>query len=441
MDAPPGPRRRLVDLTPLREHPKFARLWIGNAVSGIGAQLTNVAVGLQIYEVTHDTFAVALVGGISLLPMIVAGLWGGMLADAFDRRLVLMVASLVGWGSTLAIIVLALGEQGAHQHGAVWLFYLFTTLNAVAATISMAARSAITPRILPAEMVSRASALNGIAYGVQLTLGPAIAGVLVALVGFPLTFATDAVLFTVGFLGIVGLPKLPPLTAAARPGLESLRDGVRFLRSAPNIRMSFVVDIVAMSLGRPYVLLPAIGAGVIGGGSITVGVLTAAAAVGTFMTSLFSGPVSHVHRYGIAIGRAIMVFGGCVALFGVVLAAMSTGWFGRVGPGLGQLNWVALVLAAFALAGTGASDEVSAIFRSTMLLTAAPDEMRGRLQGIFTVVVAGGPRIGDLVAGSLAAVAIWFPPVAGGLAIVLVIALLVRLQPTFRTYDARAPRP
>ena len=323
-------RRRFVDLSPLREHPVFARLFIGTAISGVGFWVTTVAVGLFIFDITGDTFAVALVGGVSLVPMIVAGLWGGMLADAFDRRRVLIIASIVAWTAILGIVVLSTADAVLVGRAPTWPFYVLMTLNAVAATISSATRTSVTPRILPAHMVSRANALNGIAIGLQLTIGPALAGVLVAAVGFPLTFAVDALLFTAGFIGVLGLPRLPPLTRTAKPGWESLRDGMRFLRGAPNIRMSFIVDIVAMGLGRPNVLLPAIGAGVIGGGAVTVGALMAAIAVGAFLTGLFSGPVAHVHRYGVAIGRSIIVFGAFTVAFGVVLAAMATGWFGPV---------------------------------------------------------------------------------------------------------------
>lgn len=437
------PRRRFVDLSPLQRSPAFARLWIGSTIGGIGAQLTVVAVGLQIYDITGSTLAVALVGGIALLPMVVAGLWGGMLADAFDRRFVLLVSAIAGWLSTLGLVALSFADAGLADAGGrveVWPFYVLTTLNAVASTIQNATRQAVTPRILPSELVSRAAALGGIGIGVQVTIGPALAGVLVATVGFPLTFAVDAVLFSAAFIGIVSLPKLPPLGEVARPGLRSLRDGAAFLRRAPNIRMSFLVDIVAMTFGRPYALLPAVGAMVIGGGPITVGVLTAAAAVGTFLASLFSGPVAHVRRHGVAIERAIMVYGGFVALLGVVLAVMSTGWFGSVGEEIGEANLVALIAAALAFAGMGASDEVSAISRSTMLLTAAPDDMRGRLQGVFTVVVTGGPRIGDLYVGLLVSVlGLWFPPLLGGVLIIALIAVLVRVQPNFRQYDARVP--
>lgn len=437
--------RHLVDLTPLRVSPAFARLWIGAAVSGIGAQLTTVAVGIQIYAITRSTFAVSLVGGIALVPMIVAGLWGGMLADAFDRRRVLIAASLLGWASTLAIVALS----ALHTHagstggiGVVWPFYVATTVNAVAATISSATRTAVFPRILPERHVPAASALNGISMGVQLTVGPALAGVLAAAIGLPLTFAVDAVLFAAGFLGILGLPRLAPLREVGRPGLGALREGMAFLRTATNIRAGFLIDIIAMTFGRTYVLFPAIGAAVIGGGPATVGALTASAAVGTLLTGLFSGRVGGVRRYGVAIGGAVAVYGACIALFGLVLLLAATGALGPAGPAWGAVSWPALVPACLALAGSGASDEVSAIFRSSMLLTAAPDEMRGRLQGVFTVVVTGGPRIGDLYAGVLAsAVAVWFPPLLGGVVIIVLAAVILRALPAFRSYDALHPHP
>lgn len=438
----PAKKRRLVDVTPLRESPAFARLWYGASISGIGAQLTIVAVGLQIYDITKSTFAVALVGGISLIPMIVAGLWGGVLADAFDRRLVLIISAVTGWLTTLGLIALAWVELMSDQHGAVWPFYVLTTINAVASTITMATRGSVYPRILPNRLIASASALNGIAFGIQLTLGPALAGVLVATTGFTWTYTVDAVLFTAGFLGILALPRLPPLEKGSDGGWRSLQSGIAFLVKAPNIRAGFLIDLLAMGLGRPFVILPAVGALVIGGGPVTVGILTASAAVGTFLTSLFSGPVGHTRRYGVAIGGAVMIYGACVLLFGVIIGVMQTGWFGPVGPNIAQANPVALVLSGVALAGTGGADEVSAIFRSTMMLTAVPDGMRGRVQGIFTVVVYGGPRIGDLYMGTLATlVALWFPPVLGGLLIVAAVGVILRVQRGFRGYDAQHPSP
>lgn len=448
----PAPRRTFVDLSPLQASPAFARLWIGQSISGIGAWMTMTAVGLVIFDIaitTMDehfaTFMVSLVAGVSLLPMVVAGLWGGMVVDAFDRRTVAIWTAVVSWISTAALFGLTLWDallQPGGGRAELWPFYLVTTVNAVTTTISMSARSAAIPRILPTHLVSRAAALNGLTFGLQIAVGPLVAGVLIAAFGFPVTFAVDAVLFTAGFIGVVGLPRLPPLGVVARPGLRSLIEGFAFLRHAPNIRMSFIVDLIAMGFGRPHVLFPALGASVLGGGAVTVGILTASMAVGTFLTGMLSGPVARVHHHGVAIGRAIIVFGACTVLFGLVIVAGLLGWLGEVGPDISQVSWFGLGLAALALAGTGASDEVSAIFRSTMMLVAAPDEMRGRMQGIFTVVVAGGPRVGEMVTGLLAVLlGLWAGPILGGIAIMLLIWILMRANPGFRAYDARSPKP
>ncbi len=411
--------------------------------------MTVVAVGLQIYEITASTFAVGLVGGIALLPMIVAGLWGGVLADVFDRRRLLIISSLVAWFSTLALVALAAWDVALHAdggHAPVWPFYVVTTLNAVASTISSATRGSVVGRILEPHLVSRATALNGIAFGATLTLGPALAGVMASSVGLAWTFAIDAILFTAGFLGVWTLPALPRLGRQVEAGWGMLREGAGFLRRSPNIRMSFIVDVVAMTFGRPYVLFPALGATVVGGGSLTVGALTAAGAVGTILVSLFSGPVAHVHRHGVAIARAITTFGAFAVMFGVVVLVME-GVDHTAAPGWDGVFWPAMILLAVAMAGLGASDEVSAIFRQTMIIQASPDEMRGRLQGIFVVVVTGGPRVGDMYAGILAtAVGLWCPPLLGGLAIIGLIAVLTRVRrartgETFRQYDDRHPVP
>jgi MFS family permease len=433
-----GPKRtHLVDLTPLRENPAFARLWLGNTISGIGGQMTIVAVGLQIYHLTGSTFSVALVGGIALLPMIVAGLYGGMLADAFDRRLILFIAAVVAWSSTITLVTLTL--TGIHT---LWPYYVATTVNAVAATVLGAVRQAVTPRILPRRLLPAASALNGIAIGLMVTVGPALAGVLVASVGFAWTYSVDVVLFLTAFLGILSLPKLLPEGETQRPGLESLRYGVRFLRTAPNVRMSFLVDIVAMTLGQPRVLFPALGVLVLGGGSITVGILTAAGAVGAFISSVFSGRTGHVRRQGRAIGLAIAIYGAFIGAFGLVALVADRGLSGHAGSAAVAPNVVAIVIASIVLAGAGAADNISSIFRQTILQSAVPDSMRGRLQGVFTVVVTGGPRLGDLFVGVTAAIgAIWLPPLLGGLAIIVVIATLLRFQRSFRLYDAANPTP
>lgn len=433
-------RRHLADFTPLRESPQFARLWLGNLLNGLGTQLTLVAVGLQIYAMSGSTTAVALVGGIALIPMVLAGPIGGMITDAFDRRLVLIASASVMFLATAGIFVLSLVEQSAVAgggHTALWPFYVCTTVSTIAAVVLGGARQAVIPRILPPELVTRASALSGISMGIQVMAGPALAGVIVAVSTFSVAFACDLVLTATGFLGIALLPKIHVAEDAIRPGWKSFKEAVEFLRGAPQIGAGFIVDIIAMTLGRPYVLLPAAAASVIGGGPITVGILTAAGAAGSFSTSAFSGRVVHIKRQGLAIANSVKVYGLFTALLGVVLLVMGTGWFGHPTASIAGANLPALVIAALAFFGMGASDEVSAIFRTAMLMSAVPDRMRGRLQGVFLAVVGGGPRLGDVYAGVMAAlIGLWAGPVFGGIGIVVAMFVILRVTPKLREFVA-----
>ncbi|MBL3698381.1 MFS transporter [Leucobacter luti] len=418
----------------MRESPAFAKLWTGTAVAQIGAQVTIVAVGLHVYALTESTLAVSFVALWALGPMILAGFVGGALADTYDRRRVALVTAIVAWVSISVMATIAFLDVSV-----TWPYYALAAVNAAAATILGATRGAILPRLLSPQLLPAAAALSGITMGLAITVGPAVAGVLVASVGFPWTYLLDAVLFTGAFLGILSLPTLTPDGPRRALGLDSVLESLRFLRHAPNVRATFVWDLIAMILGSPRVVFPAAGALVLGGGPITVGILTAAFAVGALLSGLFSGPLGAVRLQGRAVTLAVAAFGACTALFGVVL--LGTGLI--VGPGApGEPVVPAIVLACIALAGTGAADNVSAVFRTTILQTAAPDDVRGRMQGLFYVVVAGGPRIGDLVAGGLATlIALWAPPLIGGILILGIMLVLVRTARGFMRYDAHAPTP
>ena len=430
-------RDHFIDLRPFPVSPAFARLWVGSTLAGLGGQLTIVAVMLHVYELTGDTFAVSMVAVVGLVPMIIAGLYGGMLADAFDRRLVALIAASVTFVSTLLLAILA--WSGHESVG--WLFAL-SAVNSAANSIVGATKSAITPRLLPRELLPAAAALQGITVGIMVMAGPALAGVLVAFTGYAWTYSIDVVLMTSLFLGLWTLPHIRPEGEIVRPGLESLRDGMRFLKRAPNIRLQYILDITAMTFGHPIALFPAIGAVLLGGGPITTGALTASIAAGAFASSLFSGPIGRYRWHGIGIQRSIQVFGMATAVFGLVLATGALGWFAPERVDESHANIALIVLAMITLAVTGAADNVSAIYRSTMMQAAVPDTMRGRLQGVFMVVVAGGPRVGALYAGALATLtALWVPPLLGGFVIVGLVALLVRRHPRFRAYDAEHPVP
>jgi MFS family permease len=429
-------RSHFVDLRPLRESPAFARLWVGTLLGGLGGQLTITAVMLHMYALTGSTFAVAMIAVAGLVPMIVAGLYGGMLADHFDRRLVALVAASIGWTATLALAILA--WTGLVNE---WWLYALSIINSCATTVAGATKMAMTPKLVGTHLIAAAAALTGITGGIMVMAGPALGGILVAAFSYPITYTIDVVLTLSLFLGLATLPRLAPEGQTDRPGLRSIADGFGFLKVAPNIRMQFILDVIAMTFGQPIALFPALGVLLLGGGEVTSGVLMAAIAVGVFASSLFSGRVGTVRRQGIGIARAIQAFGLATALFGLVLFAAAVGWTpaGRVDETHPDI--LLIVLACICLALTGAADNISSIFRQTMLQAAVPDAVRGRLQGIFMVVVAGGPRIGAFFTGTLSAVALWFPPLAGGIAIIVIVGVILRFATRFRAYDAEHPVP
>ncbi|MGC5168938.1 MFS transporter [Luteimicrobium sp. DT211] len=456
--------RLLADLTPLRISPAYRRLWLGLGVSNLGSQLTVVAVGLQVYAITGSTFAVGILGMFALVPLVLLGLYGGALVDAFDRRKVALIASTALWAITALIFL-----QAALGLDNVWVLYVLIAVQSAAFAINNPARTAIIPRLVPARLLAPANALQTLSMSIALTVGPLAGAFLVAASGFASAYAIDFVLFTFALWALWRLPALPPLEPAGDAassdralverelhdgaggapseadapvvvpprrtmvGLGSVLEGLRYLGTRPNVRMTFLLDLAAMILAMPRVVWPAVGVWYLGGGSTTTGWLNAAFAIGSVLASLLSGGFAHVHKQGRAVVLAVWAFSASTLLFGVVLVIT-----GRDRPDH-VLVW-ALVLAGVALALAGASDGVSAIFRQTILQTATPDDMRGRLQGVFIVVVAGGPRLGDVVVGANAS---WlgeaWAVVVGSIACAVVVGLLVRWSPRFLAYDARHP--
>lgn len=434
--APDEPTPRggwFLDVAPLRESPAYARFWTSGVAAGIGTQLTAVAIGIHVYELSGSTIAVALVGGFALLPMIVMGVLGGTIVDAFDRRRVLIAASAVSFVAPLGIAALAWFDVQQ-----LWPFYVFTTLSSTVGSLVGAARFAIHPRLVERRLLPAVAAWSGLSAGLQVAVGPALAGVLVATVGFAWTYTIDVGLFLIGFWGIVSLPPIRP-EGSSRVGLTSLLEGIRFLRGARNLRTAIALQVAALAFGRSYAILPAVGTLVVGGGAPTVGILAAAGAVGVILSGLLSGPFGRVRRHGRAIVLATGANAVAVSAFGLLLLIFTSGPR-DLDPRAPELP-VLLSLAAVIVVA-GAAESIAGIFRTTMMQSATPDAVRGRLQGLFTLVLTAGPRVGDVFAGVLAAVvALWFPSLVGGVLIGAVALVLYRLRPDFRRYDAKEPVP
>lgn len=436
--------RLFADLTPLRVSVAYRRLWTGLAVSAIGTQMTVMAVGLQVYDITASTFAVGILGLCALVPLVVLGLYGGALVDAFDRRKVALAAS-----TALFVATGALAAQAWLELESVIVLYVLVACQSAAFAVNSPARSAVVPRLIDKELLPAANALQTLAMSTSLTLGPLLGSLLISVWGFAPTYTLDLLLFTVALYSLWRLPDLPPIrddgadravTGAAAParrwvGLGSVFEGLRYLATRPNVRMTFLVDLAAMILAMPRVVFPAAGVLIIGGGAATTGVLTAAIAAGSVLASVFSGGLGRVRWQGRAIFWSVVAYGVAVLGFGGVLLAAGE----REPDGVLLL---ALVAAVVMLALAGAADAVSAVFRQTVLQAATPDAMRGRLQGVFIVVVAGGPRLGDLVLGGLSSgVGEAIAVVAGAAACVVVVIALAAANRAFLAYDARDPQP
>ncbi|GHG02163.1 MFS transporter [Streptomyces filamentosus] len=415
VESPQEEKRRIfADLTPLRTSADYRRLWFGNTVSWIGQGMTALAVSLQVYDITGSAFSVGLVGLCSLVPLVVFGLYGGAIADTVDRR-ALGLAGATG-SAVLSAALAAAAFAGFHR---VWFLYAIVALQAVCAALNSPARSAMIPRLIPPEQLRAANALNSMVMTFGTLVGPSLGGVIVGLAGYQTAYTIDALAFSASLYAMWRLPAMPPEHTGARRA--SVLDGLRFLGTRPNLRATFVSDLFAMILAQPKALFPAVAALWFGGDAKTTGLLVAAPAFGALMGGVVSGWQGRIRHHG----QAILV---AVAAWGLAIAAF----------GLSRNLWIGLLC----LAAAGYADTSSMIFRNTMMQVAAPDEMRGRLQGVFIVVVAGGPRLGDFVAGSVAGLT--SPAVAitgGGLACVLAIAVFALYARGFRRYDAHDPKP
>lgn len=424
----------LLDLTPLRSAPAYRRLWLGLSVSNLGTQFTVTAVGLQVYAITSSTFSVGVLGICALVPLVVLGLYGGALVDVYDRRKVALIASIGLW-----VVSGLLALQAWLHLDSVPLLYALVALQSAGFAVNNPARSAIIPRLVEAELLPAANVLQTVSWNIAFVVGPLLGAFVVAGGNFGLAYTVDVVLFSAALWALWRLPDLPPVEAAVgEPGLRGLAsvlEGLRYLATRPNVRMTFIVDLTAMILAMPRVLLPAVGVLWLGGGAATTGELSAAFAVGAVLAGLLSGGLVRVRHQGRVIVGSIVVFGLAVAGFGGVLLGVGrTSPAGVLVPGL-LLSFVFLALA-------GGADAVSAVFRQTILQAATPDAMRGRLQGVFIVVVAGGPRLGDLVLGTAAdQVGEAWAALAGGLLCVVVLMSVVALQRRFWDYDAHDPQP
>ena len=402
---------------PLRHGRDFRLLFTGQLVSTLGTQLTAVAVPYQVFRITHSSLDVGLVSTAQLIPLVTFSMVGGVMADAHDRRRVLMITEVL-----MAVASTGLALNGGLRHPALWPLYVLTAVQGGLAGFDRPAFNAAIPRLVPTSDLAAAYALWQVQYQVGIVVGPSIAGVILAGGGLSTVYWIDVVTFVVSFASVTAQRAQPPLSVTDRPSVwRSAGEGLAYIRGRQVIQGVYLLDIDAMVFGMPRALFPALGLDLFHGGARAVGFLYAAPGVGALVGALTTGWVKSVRRQGRAVIVAVVLWGAAITVFGLV-----------------HILWVALVLLAVA----GWSDVLSAVFRSTILQTAIPDHLRGRMSAIQIAVVQGGPRLGDLEAGSVAeGFGSSFSVVSGGVACVVGALVLAGALPGFRRQEATAAEP
>ncbi|GAA0461800.1 MFS transporter [Streptomyces sp. NPDC046215] len=408
--APSRLRALLPDLTPWHSSRDFRRMWVAGLVTVFGTFLTFIAVPLQLKELTGSALAVGAVGAVELVPLIVFGLYGGALADAVDRRkLILWTEAGLGVLSALLLLNTLLPDP------MIWPLYVVAGLTSALAGLQRPAMQAIVPRIVAHEQLPAATALNSMRWQVGAIAGPSLAGVIIAFAGLPWAYALDIATYAISAALLVGLAPSPASHEADKPSLRGILEGARYAWSRKELLGTYAVDLAAMLFAFPTAIFPFLADDL--DAPWALGLMYAAGAVGSLVVSLTSGWASRVHRHGRMVVWAAIGWGAAMAV---------AGWMHNI--------WLVLLFLAVA----GGCDMVSGLFRSAMWDQTIPDELRGRLAGIEMLSYSVGPQIGQVRAGGMATLtnvrtSVW----AGGLACVASVGLLALTLPKLMSYDQR----
>lgn len=404
-------RLATIDTGPLRRHRDFRLLVLGQSVSVFGGMIRRVAMPYQLYLLTHSPLAVGLLGLFSIIPILVLALVGGALADARDRRRMAQWTEIGLAGLSGLLLVNAL-----LPHPALWILYAVQATGSGLDALQRPSLAALLPRLVDREELPAAGALGELQDNAGRVAGPAVAGILIALLGLPATYAIDIATFVISLVALNAMHAVPAPPDAERPSLRRIVEGLRYARGRPDLLGTYFVDMVALFFGMPLALFPAVATRF--GGPGILGLLYAGPSAGEFLVVLSGGWMGRVHRHGMAIILAAAAWGGAV-----------------IGFGLAPSLPIALIFLALA----GGADQISGIFRGAIWNQTIPDSLRGRLAGIELISYASGPALGDVEAGAVAtAFGVETSVVSGGVLCVIGVAVLATFLPALRRYDNRA---
>jgi len=408
-------RRAMVDLSPLRDLRDYRLLWSGQTVNVIGSQITRVALPYQVYLLTHSTLAVAGLSVAQLIPLLLFSLGGGSLADAFDRRRILLITQCGLAASSGALVLVSfLGNP------AILVLFVIAFISASFSAIDGPTRSSAVARLVPAHRLPAAMALGQLSFNAGSVVGPAVGGLVLAVAGPAGAYALDFVSYAVFIAALTALHPIPPTVPGARPGIAAIAAGLRFVRERRVILSTFAIDLNAMIFGMPQALFPALALDVFHAGAIGVGLLNAAPAAGALVGAAVSGIATRTRRVGRGIIVSVIVWGVAIVLFG--------------------LSTFSFPLALVFLAIAGGADVFSAVLRSSVVQLSTPDDLRGRVSAIHLLVVISGPRAGDIESAAVASViGTQLSVLTGGIACLLGVFAVARWFPELDRHLAASP--
>jgi MFS family permease len=407
-----GLRSLAPDISSLRESRDLRLVVLGNFVSGMGTQATLVALPYQLYIETHSALLVGLLGAVELVPIIVSALLGGAVADRMDRRRLLLLDQI-----GLVLIAAALAAVSFAGHPSVAILYVLAGLLAGFSALQNVVRSAIVPMLVSRERMRSALALNYGLYQLTMVIGPGIGGLVIAALGVGAAYTIDAVSCFAIVFAVTAMSPLPPFEVAEHETIRrSIAEGLRYVRGNQALLGSFAIDLVAMTFGMPRALFAVLSVSVYHTGASGTGVLYSAVSAGATVAAVTTGWLSHARRLGLVVIWAVIAWAVAIAL-----------------TGLATSLWVAAALLAVA----GAADSVSAVCRSTINQSVTPEQMRGRMSAVYSLVVTSGPRLGDIESGTVAgATSARFSVVSGGLACLVCVGLVMIAFPALKRYDS-----
>ncbi|HYV03774.1 MAG TPA: MFS transporter [Blastocatellia bacterium] len=376
-ETTPRPRRAAF---PALQHRDFRLLWIGQLISVTGSQMQIVAINWHVYLLTKSPLALGGVGLVRVLPIIFCSLVGGVVADAVDRKRLMLIAQ-----SVMLVSAALLAGLTAAGRESLWPIYLLTAIASAAVAFDNPARQAMLPTLVPSEDFPNAVSLGIVVFNSATIVGPALAGLLLAARGPALIYGLNAVSFVAVIIALILIRasgRAAAAAEAAQMNLAALREGLRFVWRTPIIVQTMTLDFIATFFASATALLPIFAAEILKVGARGLGLLAAAPGAGSIVTGLLIARFGAMRKQGRAVLASIAIYGAATIAFGL------SRWF-----------WLSLVM----LAITGAADTVSTVLRQTIRQLVTPDHLRGRMTSVNMIFFMGGPQLGELEAGVVAA--------------------------------------